>query len=72
MTEKLQKAFAEAEKLSEAEQDRVAQWLLAELQDDRAWDETFANSADKLAALADEALDDHAQGRTKCLDTGRF
>jgi len=68
MTEKLQKAFAEAEKLSEAEQDRVAQWLLAELEDDRAWDGAFANSADRLALLADEALDDHAQGRTKRLD----
>ncbi len=71
MTDMLQRAFAEAGKLSEAEQDRVAQWLLAEIEDDRAWDDTFAQSSDRLAELADEALDDHGKGRTKPLDLGQ-
>ncbi len=72
MTNMLQRALAEVGKLSEDEQDRVAQWLLAELEDDRGWDDAFANSADRLAQLAGEALDDHAKGRTERLDADQL
>jgi hypothetical protein len=68
MTDMLQKALAEVEKLSAEEQDRVARWLLAELDDERRWEEAFAGSADQLADLAREAIDEHASGQTIPLD----
>jgi hypothetical protein len=36
--------------------------------DEAGWDESFANSQDALAKLADEALLDYAQGKTQILD----
>jgi hypothetical protein len=56
MTELLEKAFAEAARLPEAEQDILARTLLEDLAAEKKWDETLANSQEKLAALADEAL----------------
>lgn len=56
MTELLEKAFAEASKLPQEAQDMLAQMLLADLAAEDKWDETFAQSQDKLALLADEAL----------------
>ncbi len=68
MTKLLEKAFAEAVKLPKKEQDKLAKWLLAELESERLWDEVFARSADELAKLADEALKEHRKGRTKPLN----
>jgi hypothetical protein len=59
----LEKAFAEAAKLPEEEQEAFAQWLLQELASERRWDEAFAASADALAQLADEALAEHRAGQ---------
>ena len=72
MTKLLEKAFAAAVKLPKKEQDRVAKWLLAELESERRWDEAFASTADQLAQLADEALNEHRKGRTKPLDPKRL
>jgi hypothetical protein len=41
---------------------------LQELEDERRWDRSFANSQDALARLADEALAEHHAGRTEPLD----
>lgn len=68
MTELLKKAFAEASRLEGAEQDALGRWLLQELASQRRWDETWASSQDTLAALADEALAEHRDGRTQNLD----
>ncbi len=68
MTKLLEKAFAEAVKLPKKEQDKLAKWLLAELESERRWDEAFARSTDQLAQLADEALKEHRKGRTKPLN----
>jgi hypothetical protein len=68
MTELLEKAFAEATKLPEPEQDRLATWILDELSSEQRWDQAFADSADMLAQLADEALREHQQGQTRRLD----
>ena len=65
MTPSLENAFAVAARLPENEQDLLAQWILHELESERRWDEAFANSADALAALADEALAEHRAGRTE-------
>ena len=67
MTKLLEKAFSEVGKLSEEEQDRLAQLLLDELASEQKWDELFASSQDTLKTLADEALAEHRAGRTKPL-----
>ena len=59
MTELLEKAFAEAEKLPPDEQDTFAQWILDELASEQRWDEAFARSQDALAKLADQALSEY-------------
>ena len=64
ITSTLEKAFAEAAKLTEREQDALAAWILEELASERRWETAFASSADMLAQLADQALAEHRQGRT--------
>ena len=64
----LEKAFDEAAKLSEEEQRELAEWILAELESDSRWARTFSDSQDQLAALADEALSEDAEGNTEDLD----
>ena len=59
MTPLLEKAFAEAAKLSPEDQDTFARWILEELEDEARWQQAFDQSADLLARLADEALADH-------------
>ena len=68
MTKLLEKAFAEAAKLPDDDQDALAQAVLAELASERRWDELFAASPDMLSDLAAEALAQHRAGRTKPLD----
>ena len=65
---KLELAFAEATKLPPKEQDRLAEWLLAELASEKRWNQLFAESQNFLETLAAEALDEHHQGRTQELD----
>ena len=72
MTELLKKAFTEASKLPEAEQDAFARWLLEELASEKCWDEAFAKSEDLLRELADEALAEHRAGKTKPLNPDKL
>ena len=72
MTKLLEKAFHEAAKLSEEEQDALARALLDELASERRWDELFASSPDLLDELANEALEEHRAGRTEELDPKRL
>jgi hypothetical protein len=67
MTQLLEKALSEVAKLPESEQDAVAAILLEELASEQRWSESFAKSQDLLAKLAEEALAEHAAGRTKPL-----
>ena len=71
MTQRLERAFAEAAKLPEGEQDAVAEWLLAELASERRWEAAFAGSQKQLASLADEALAEHHGGKAQDLDPDR-
>lgn len=71
MTKLLEKAFAEASKLPEREQDALAEWLPDELASERRWTEAFAGSENELARLADETLVEHHEGRTLQLNPGR-
>lgn len=68
MTELLDKAFAQAAQLTDEDQNTLAYWILEFLEDEQRWDEAFANSADALAKLADEALADYRAGNTQELD----
>ena len=70
MTRLLEKAFAEASRLPDAEQDALASLILSEMESEASWQKSFAKSADKLAALADEALAELDAGITKPLDPG--
>ena len=67
MTRLLKKAMSEVEKLPESEQDAVAALVLEELASEQRWTESFSKSQDTLAKLAEQALADHAAGRTKPL-----
>ena len=68
MTKLLEKAFMEAAKRPDDDQDALAQAVLAELASERRWDELFAASADVLSELAEEALAEPRAGRSKPLD----
>lgn len=68
MTELLERAFAEAANLPEEEQDELARALLEDLTAEEKWDQSFADSQDQLAALADEALTEFEQGETRPLE----
>jgi hypothetical protein len=71
MTQLLERAFTEASRLPESEQDAVASLLLAELESERRWDHSFASSQDALAQLADEALREFAAGETLPMEIKR-
>lgn len=68
MTQRLKKAFDEASKLPQGDQDTLASWLLEELKAEREWDRRFAESQGALAELANEAMREHRAGRTQDLD----
>ncbi|MCI0710108.1 MAG: hypothetical protein L0154_08090 [Chloroflexi bacterium] len=65
MTELLEKAIAELSRLTDEQQNIMAQWILEELEDDRRWDTAFANSLPQLEQLAKKALADYRDGRTQ-------
>jgi hypothetical protein len=67
MTQLLEQAIAEAEKLPGPAQDAIAALILEHIADDRAWDEAFARSEDHLARLAAMAREYAAAGRIRDL-----
>ncbi|PIU56803.1 MAG: hypothetical protein COS88_02430 [Chloroflexi bacterium CG07_land_8_20_14_0_80_51_10] len=72
MTRLLEKAFKDASKLPDIEQNALAKWLLEELEAERKWDKAFAESEDILGRLADEAIEDHRRGKTAPLDIDKL
>ena len=58
----LQKAFAEAAKFPAIEQNALARRLLEEIEADKKWGESFAESEDALAQLATEAQEEEKGG----------
>ena len=67
MTDLLKKAFDAASRLTEEEQDAVAEWLLAELASEDEWEERLAGTQDALSVLAREASEEHQRGETEKL-----
>ncbi|MEH1910166.1 MAG: hypothetical protein V7L05_32020 [Nostoc sp.] len=72
MTELLEQAIAKLKNLPATEQDAIAAMILAELEDERRWDEAFARSSDMLAKLAAEAMAEYRAGKTQELDPDRL
>jgi hypothetical protein len=68
VTRLLEKAFEEASKLPEEDQDALAEMLLYDLASEERWTEAFAKSQDKLALLAKEALTEFKEGKTKLIE----
>jgi hypothetical protein len=68
MTELLKKAFDEASKLPQDQQDALASLLLEELESERSWGQTFDRSQSALERLAEDALREHESGKTDPLD----
>lgn len=68
----LDKAFAEASRLPESEQEALATWLLEELASERRWQEALTDFPEPLAKLADEALAEHRVRRTRPLNPDRL
>lgn len=67
MTDLLKKAFRKASRLPQEEQDRYASFILADLDAESRWEESFRTDPDALAALSDEAMRDYDEGRTEPL-----
>lgn len=65
MTRLLAKAFEEASRLPEGDQDEIAATLLAEIEGEGHWDATLARAPGALEKLADRALEDFNAGRTR-------
>ena len=64
LTTSLEKAFADASRLSEDEQNDLAAWILQEIDSERRWEKAFSDSSDKLSRLAEEALMEYRSGQT--------
>ena len=63
MTQLLKKALIEVNKLPPDKQDTIASIILEELEDERRWERSFADSQDKLAQLAQKVRTDIEAGR---------
>jgi hypothetical protein len=59
MIKALRAAFDAASHLPDEQQDALAAAILAEIATNKRWDASFANSAESLERLADEALEAH-------------
>jgi hypothetical protein len=64
MTRLLEKAFEEASKLPEEDQDTLAEMLLNDLASEERWTEAFGKSQNESSLLAKEALTEFKQGKT--------
>jgi hypothetical protein len=67
MAQRLENAISEARKLPDLAQDAIAALILEQMADDRAWDESFVRSQDKLAKLARKVREDVAAGTARSL-----
>jgi hypothetical protein len=71
MTQMLERAFTEAARLPEKEQDAVAALLLEELASEKRWEAAFGSSQAQLSAMARDALREFESGDTRPMDPDR-
>jgi len=72
MTKLLEKAFEEASRLPEINQNALGKWILDELNSDEAWGKSFAQSEDILENLAAEAIREKRVGIKTLWGAGAF
>ncbi len=72
MTSLFAQAFTQAAQLSEAEQDVLANRLLAEMAAEDDFDRALSATTHRMAALAEQALAEHRSGKTQELDPERL
>ena len=65
MTKLLEKALEAVSKLPEDEQDSLATLIMEELASEERWQEAFSKSQGQLSDLADEAVAEFKEGKTK-------
>jgi len=73
MTKLLEKAFQEAQKLSESLQNDIAEQLLTDIENELKWQETFADPSinlDILTQMAQAALIEDQEGKTEAKGFG--
>jgi hypothetical protein len=68
MTRALKEAFDAASALPDSDQDALAAAIRDEIEAENEWESALASSQGALDRLADEALREHAAGRTQPLD----
>jgi len=70
MSQRLEQAILQVRQLPEAHQEVIASIIFEEIESERQWNDLFARpeSAELLARMANEALDDFESGRTEELD----
>lgn len=69
MTQLLERAISELNKLSDDEQDAIAAVLMAELESERRWERAFDLTAEQLSGLAVETLAEYRGGTTEPLES---
>ncbi len=65
MTQLLERVLTEVYKLPPEQQDAIATIIFEELEDERRWEKSFAESQDQLAQLAQKVHADIKAGRVK-------
>ena len=65
MTQVLERAFEAASNLPERDQEFLAARILADVEDEKRWNESFARSHHVLDKLAEEALAEFRAGETE-------
>jgi hypothetical protein len=65
MSQLLEQVVTEVRKLPDDAQDAIAAVILEEIEDDRRWEEAFARSPGKLAALAARAAEQVKAGQCR-------
>ena len=72
MVTRLAEAIARIQELNEAAQEHWAEWILAELESEKRWDERTGNSQDLLEEMADRALAEERAGLTEELTEAEY
>ncbi len=72
MTQLMEKAIERLRAVPESKQDQLAQFLLAELEDDEKWSRSTAEHEGKLRGFVEKLLQDDAGGVSEPLDPDRL
>jgi hypothetical protein len=67
MSKLLEQALEKVAALPPDQQDAIAAQILDELADEERWDKRFAEKADVLRRLAEDAIEAHEHGETRPL-----